>query len=230
MNNISLAKELYDSGLDCLKKYCPELANHYFSVAYDLLPEDAMVEWKSDLCWRLALRLPHWDTQRRIKLLETALDGFTKQKQSGKDISDKFLKEISFSLKREKFYREEQKNHGTLSPAAESRVLGLEKINAYFDYDYVRETAFHDAEIVELTYTYGKAILRLNLDGICVATLAFENCIEIAAPSLDSLYLSEMNFRMSHPEWLECNLDGVGVTLMCSKVTVEKVEPISVND
>ena len=167
MNNISLAKELYDSGLDCLKKYCPELANHYFSVAYDLLPEDAMVEWKSDLCWRLALRLPHWDTQKRIKLLETALDGFAKQKQSGKDISDKFLKEISFSLKREKFYREEQKNRGTLSPAAESRVSGLEKINA-----------------------------------------------------------SEMNFRMSHPEWLECNLDGVGVTLMCSKVTVEKVEPI----
>lgn len=53
MEDILQAKEMYDKGLDCLKDCCSDMANHYFSVAYDLLPSDADVEWKADFpLWR----------------------------------------------------------------------------------------------------------------------------------------------------------------------------------
>ena len=213
----------YEYGMRLLKQYEYDRANAYFRVAYDLLQEHKSANCYPDLCYRIFRGLaPYSSTDKRIPLLEEALDGFKRQASMSKHVPIKIMKDIERSLE---FARNEQSENSckdVVSPKAASKVKGLEKINEFLGYDYTNRCQFHDAEIIDITWKSNEIVLRININYEYIATFRFIDEVEMEG-TFELPYLYEMNFRM-YNSFVDCSLDGVGVTITSQEVVCEKVE------
>lgn len=213
----------YEFGMKLLKQYRYDRANAYFRVAYDLLQENKSAKCYPDLCYRIYCGLaPYSSTDKRIPLLEEALDGFKRQASMGKQVPIKIMKDIEKSLN---FARNEQTENSckdVVTPKAASKVKGLEKINEFLGYDYTNRCQFHDAEIYDVTWKRDEVVLRININYEWIATFRFIDAVEMQG-TFELPYLNEMKFRM-YNSFIECSLSGVGVTITSEEVVCEKVE------
>ena len=154
--------------------------------------------------------------------MEESLDGFKRQASMGKQVPIKIMKDIEKSLN---FARNEQSENSckdVVTPKAVPKVKGLEKINEFLRYDYTNRCQFHDAEIYDLTWKRNEVVLRININYECIATFRFIDAVEMKG-AFELPYLYEMKFRMYNC-FVECSLDGVGVTITSEEVVCEKVE------
>lgn len=213
----------YEYGMRLLKQYKYDKANAYFHVAYDLLQQHKSAGCYPDLCYRIYRGLPPYSsTDKRIPLLEEALDGFKRQASMGKQVPIKILKDIERSLE---FARNEQSENScddVVSSKAASKVKGLEKIDEFLGYDYTNKCQFHDAEVYDVTWKRNEVVLRININYECIATFRFIDAVEMKG-TFELPYLNEMKFRM-YNSFVDCSLDGVGVTITSQEVVCEKVE------
>ena len=218
----------YEYGMRLLKQYKYDKANAYFHVAYDLLQQHKSAGCYPDLCYRIYRGLPPYSsTDKRIPLLEEALDGFKRQASMGKQVPIKILKDIERSLE---FARNEQSENScddVVSPKAASKVKGLEKIDEFLGYDYTNKCQFHDAEVYDVTWKRNEVVLRININYECIATFRFIDAVEMKG-TFELPYLNEMKFRM-YNSFVDCSLDGVGVTITSEEVVCEKVEKYEEN-
>ena len=212
MNAIKTGIELYERGLQYLKKYQHDSANSCFRVAYDLLQEDPTVDCYPDLCYYLSKGHSYYRTlEERIRLNEEILEGYERMASTGKEVPQKRIKEIKHSLSILKYELNENRNRDVVSPDAAQMVKGLELIDSKFGYDYTKRSQFHDAEIMEIIWKVDKVLLKLNLNYFYIATFWFNDVIEL-----------KMRFKATFNHYVECLLDGVTIT--CKEVVCEKVE------
>ena len=213
----------YEFGNELLKQYKYDRANSYYRIAYDLLQECKSAECYPDLCYRVYCGLaPHSSTDKRIPLLEEALDGFKRLASMGKRVPLMKMKEIERRLE---FARNEQSENSckdVVTPNAASKVKGLELINEFLGYDYTNQDQFHDAEIYDITWKRDEVVLRININCECIATFRFIDAVEMKG-TFELPYLNEMKFRM-YNNFVDCSLAGVGVTITSHEVVCEKVE------
>lgn len=222
MDTIKTGIELYERGLQYLKKYQHDSANGCFRVAYDLLQDDTTVDCYPDLCYYLSKGHSYYRTlEERIRLNEEILEGYERMTSSGKDVPQKRIKEIKQSLRILKYELNENRNRDVVSPDASQMVKGLELIDNKFGYDYTKRSQFHDAEIMEIIWKVDKVILKLNLNYFYIATFCFNDVIELKT-SLEVPYIYEMRFQATFGHYVECLFDGVTIT--CKEVVCEKVE------
>ena len=220
----------YEYGMRLLKQYKYDKANAYFHVAYDLLQQHKSAECYPDLCYRMYRGLPPYSsTEKRIPLLEEALDGFKRRASTGKAVPIKIMKDIESSLEFARNEKTEDNCKDVVSPKAASKVKGLEKINEFLGYDYTNRCKFHDAEILDLKWKRGEVVLRISIYDECIATFRFIDAVEMKG-TLELPYLMEMNFRMYNNCFVDCSLDGVGVTITSEEVVCEKVEKYEDNN
>ena len=165
---------------------------------------------------------PYSSTDKRIPLLEEALDGFKRQASMGKEVPINILKDIESSLEFARNERTENRCDVIVSPKAASKVKGLEKINEFLGYDYTNRCQFHDAEIYDVTWKRNEVVLRININYECIATFRFIDAVEMKG-TFELTYLYEMKFRM-YNSFVDCSLDGVGVTITSQEVVCENVE------
>lgn len=219
----------YEYGMRLLKQYKYDRANAYFRVAYDLLQEHKSAECYPDLCYRIFRGLaPYSSTDKKIPLLEEALDGFKRQATMGKQVPIKIMKDIENSLEFARNEQSENRCDDVVSPKAASKVKGLEKIDEFLGYDYTNRCQFHDAEIYDVTWKCKEIVLRININYECIATLRFIDAVEMKG-TFELPYLNEMKFRM-YNSFVDCSLDGVGVTITSEEVICEKVEKYEDNN
>jgi hypothetical protein len=213
----------YEYGMQLLKQYKYDRANAYFRVAYDLLQEHKTSECYPDLCFRVYCGLaPYSSTDKRIPLLEEALDGFKRQASMGEQIPIKIMKDIERSLEFARIEQSENSCEDVVSPNAASKVKGLELIDEFMGFDYTNSCQFHDAEIHDITWKRDEVVLRININCECIATFRFIDAVEMKG-TFELPYLHEMKFRM-YNSFVDCSLDGVGVTITSQQVVCEKVE------
>lgn len=213
----------YEYGMQLLKQYKYDKANAYFRVAYDLLQEHKTAGCYPDLCYRIYCGLaPYSSTYKRIPLLEEALDGFKQRASVGKEVPIKIMKDIESSLEFARNELSENRCDDIVSPKAASKVKGLEKIDEFLGYDYTNKHQFHDAEILDLKWNRNEVVLRINIYDECIVTFRFIDMVEMKG-TFELPYLNEMKFRM-YNSFVECSLDGVGVTITSEEVICEKVE------
>ena len=94
MDSIKTGIELYERGLQYLKKYQHDSANSCFRVAYDLLQEDTTVDCYPDLCYYLSKGHSYYRTlEERIHLDEEILEGYERMVSTGKEVPQKRIKE-----------------------------------------------------------------------------------------------------------------------------------------
>ncbi len=213
----------YEYGMRLLKQYKYDKANAYFHVAYDLLQQHKSAGCYPDLCYRIFRGLaPYSSIDKRLPLLEEALDGFKRQATMGKQVPIKIMKDIENSLEFARNEQSENRCDDVVSPKAASKVKGLEKINEFLGYDYTNRCQFHDAEIYDVTWKRNEVVLRININYECIATFRFIDAVEMKG-TFELPYLNEMKFRM-YNSFVDCSLDGVGVTITSEEVICEKVE------
>ena len=229
MDSKEVGVKYYEYGMKLLKQYKYDRANAYFRVAYDLLQEHKTVECYPDLCYRIYCGMsPFSSTYDRIPFLEEALDGFKRLASMGMDVPTKKVKEIEKSLE---FARHEQAENNckeVVTPEAAPRVKGLELIDEFLGYDYTNKCQFHDAEVYDVTWKRNEVVLRININYECIATFRFIDAVEMKG-TFELPYLYEMKFRMYNC-FVDCSLDGVGVTITSKEVICEKVEKYEENN
>ena len=189
----------YKKGLALLKQYNYDLANAYFRVAYDLQQEHKCLDCYPDLCYSIVKGLHNYsDLRERISLLEESLEGFKRMASLGKPIPAKKVRYIEDTLAFWRYEQAERTCGDLVSKDAATKVKGLELIDEFLGYDYTK-CRFHDADIVDLRWSYGEVVLRLNLNDQCIASFRFIDAVNLDT-NLETPWIYEMNFHICSPK------------------------------
>ncbi len=221
ISNKKLGIAYYKQGLQLLRKYQYDRAYGYFLVAYDVLQNYKDLDCYPDLCYRLELGMPLFaPLDRKLSLLEEALEGFKRQASMGKSLLVKKVKSIKNSIEFMRYEQKERSCRDVVSPDAVPFVKGLELIDNYLGSDYTQTSQFHDAEIVELKWSFREVVLKLNIYDECIATFRFMDVVNLDT-DLETDFIYEMKFHI-YNQFVECWLDGITIT--CKEVICESVE------